>query len=384
MKRTPSIAITLVAVVIATGVLFSVWTYDAWGKQRAARLQAQEYAERLTKFHQYAADPDVDAETVWQEWQRFHRIYPDQQCDSDRQSLRDALKQRYDVERERRADSAFRDLQLLSEKGDLAARIEQSDRFLCDFAGTAHESEVRRSHAACLLRLDERDIESARAYSSAYPLSFSARRESYQRYLERHPDGAFSAEAKAALQNIEADWDKHDFRAVRDYYQSAPGNVKELQTLCRSYLGVHPKGRFGSAAHDLLRWTERLTQPGEYRVVLKSGSFDRKIAAFFSRGPALSVEIEVGGVRYGPSNIVPRSYQPEWDYEFPRRIRWKLGDSVRIFVTDNYYWERRLFEIVSDDKDLLGMLMLCGEVNVGRNSLTFASDFAMPVMPAIE
>jgi hypothetical protein len=384
MKRNPSLAIALLTAMLATGILFAVWTYDAWGKQRAAYLHSQQYAEGLTQLRRHAADPDADVETVWQELQRFHHDFPQQDVDDDWRSFRDTLKQRRDAQRERRAEIAFRELQRLGDKDDLSDRMEQADRFLRDFADTAHEAEVRRVHAACLLRLDERDIEIARAYSTAHPLNFRTRRERYQHYLERHPDGAFAAEANTALRNIHADWDKHDFRTVRDYYQAHPGDVKELQTLCRSYLAVHDKGRFCSAAHDLLRWTERVTQPGEYRVVLKSGSFDRKVAALLSRGPSLSVEIEVNGVRYGPSNIVPRNYQPQWNYEFPRRIRWKLGDSVRILVTDDYYWERRLLDISSDENDPLAMLLLSGEVNVGRNSLTFASDFTMPTMPTIE
>jgi hypothetical protein len=384
MKRNPSLAVAFIATLVATGVLSAVWTYDAWGKQRAAYLHSQQYAERLSQLHRHASDPDADVEAVWQELQRFHCDFPEHRVDDDWRSFRDTLKQRRDAERERRAENAFRELQRFDDTNDLSDRIEQADRFLRDFADTANESEVRHIRAACLLRLDERAIEFARAYSTAHPLNFRTRRERYQNYLERHPDGAFAAEANTALRNIDADWDKHDFRAVRDYYQAHPGDVKELQTLCRSYLAVHAKGRFGSAAHDLLRWTERVTQPGEYRVVLKSGNFDRKVAPLLSRGPALSVEIEVNGVRYGPSNIVPRSYQPEWNYEFPRRIRWKLGDSVRILVTDNYYWERRLLDISSEENDPLAMLLLSGEVNVGRNSLTFASDFAMPAMPAIE
>ncbi len=384
MKRNPSLTIVLLIVLVAACTVFSVWTYDAWGKQRAAQAHAQQFSERLIQLRRHAADPDADAENVWQELQRFHREFPEHDVDGDWRSFRDTLKQRRDAERERRAETAFRELQRLSDKDDLSDRIEQADRYLRDFAETTHEPEVRRIRVACLLRLDERDIESARVYSTAHPLNFSTRRERYQRYLERHPDGAFAPEAKAALETIESEWDKHDFRVVRDYFQERPGDVKEMQTLCRSYLAVHAKGRFSSAAHDLLRWTERVTQPGEYRVVLKGGSFDRKVAAFFSRGPSLSVEIEVNGVRYGPSNFVPRAYQPQWDYEFPRRIRWKLGDSVRILVTDNYYWERRLLDISSDESDPLAIRLLNGEVNVGRNSLTFASDFTMPQMPTIE
>jgi hypothetical protein len=421
----------LAGTVLAVCALFSVWTYDAWGEQRAARFAAdnaddpaavrrnwlsyqtwhptrhwlrptaaraeqrclrdlderihnKEYDERLAELRHRAADPDADAETVWQELQRFHQDFPEHDVDSDWQQFRNTLKARLDAESARRAEVAFGELERAGEKNDLTARIDLADRFLRDFAGTAHESEVRRRRDACLLRLDEHDVESARVYSAAHPLHFQTRRERYQRYLERHPDGAFVREATEALQNLDRDWDKHDFRAVRDHFQEHPGDVKELQLLCRSYLAVHADGRFRDAARDMLRWTERVTQPGEYRVVLKSGSFDRKVAHFFSRGPSLSVEIEVNGVRYGPSNIVARNYQPEWNYEFPRRIRWKLGDRVRIVVTDNYYWDRRVVEISSDENDPLAMRFLSGEANSGKNSLTFASDFAMPVLPKIE
>jgi hypothetical protein len=215
-------------------------------------------------------------------------------------------------------------------------------------------------------------------------LNFHTRRERYQHYLERHPEGAFAKEARDALAAIDADWDKHDFRQVRDHFQEHPGDVKELEKLCRSYLAVHPKGKFRDAAQDLLRWTERVTQPGEYRVVLKNGSFDKKAAAWFSRGPSLWVDIEVNGVRYGPSNIVARNYNPEWNYEFPRRVRWKLGDIVRINVTDNYYWSRAVMRTGNPEGDPLGMLLLSGDVEVGGNRVTFESDFTMPALPKIE
>jgi Double-GTPase 2 len=422
---------TFAGAFMAACLLLTVWTYDVWGEQRASRFAAdfvddpaavrqnwlsyqtwhptrhllrsaaaraererlhelaerihtKEYTERLTELRRRAADPDADPETVWQELQSFHRDFPEHNVDRDWQQFRAALKARRDAEHERRAALAFVEWERADQQGELSTRIEQADRFLRDYAGTVHESEVRRRRAACLLCRDERDIESARAYSAGQPLNFQTRRERYQRYLEHHPDGAFAREANEALKNIDTDWDKHDFRTVRDYFQTRPGDVKELQVLCRCYLAVHPRGQFGSTAHDLLRWTERVTQPGEYRVALKSGGFDKKVAHFFSRGPSLSVEVEVNGVRYGPSNIVSRNYQPEWNYEFPRRIRWKLGDRVRIIVTDNYYWNRCVADISSEENDLLAMRMLGGEVSAGKNSLMFESDFTIPVMPKIE
>jgi GTPase SAR1 family protein len=348
------------------------------------QVRTKQRDERLADLRRRAADPDADPESVWQELQAFHADYPEQDVGDDWQQFRASLKARRDQERERRAQAAFADLERLEPQGNLPLLVEHADRFLRDHAGTSPESEVRRCRAAYLLRLDERDVDEARAYSAANPLNFQTRREHYQHYLERHPEGAFAGEAREALAAIDADWDKHDFRQVRDHFQEHPGDIKELEKLCRSYLAVHPQGRFRASARDVLRWTERVTQPGEYRVVLKSGSFDPKIAAWFSRGPSLSVALEVNGVRYGPSNIVSRNYNPEWNYEFPRRIRWKLGDTVRIFVTDHYYWTRPLLHLGNEDSDVLGMRLLSGAVEVGANRLTFESDFTMPAMPKIE
>ena len=58
----------------------------------------------------------------------------------------------------------------------------------------------------------------ARNYSARQPLNFQTRREAYQRYLDRHPGGASAAEARTAVVTIDADWDRHDFRAVRDHF----------------------------------------------------------------------------------------------------------------------------------------------------------------------
>ena len=118
--------------------------------------------------------------------------------------------------------------------------------------------------------------------------------------------------------------------------------------------------------------------------MLKRGEFEKKIARFFSFGPDLSVEIEVKGVRYGPSTIVKNQYTPEWEYEFPRPIRWKLGDPVKIFVTDHDWKDRVVVTIESEEADQLGMLLLSGEVASGANRVVFESDFGMPVLPRVE
>jgi hypothetical protein len=421
----------LLGVAVAACLVLGVGTYDALGEQAAARfagehgddpaavrerwlafqawhptrhllrsaaaeaererlrdldeqVRVKQRDERLEDLRRRAADPDADPEAVWERFQAFHADYPDLDVGEAWQQFRAGLKARRDEERERRAQGAFADLERLERQSDLPLLVERADRFLRDFAGTSHESDVRRRRADYALRLDERDLDEARTYSAAQPLNFQTRRERYQRYLERHPEGAFAKEAREALANIDADWDRHDFRQVRDHFQGSPGDVKELEKLCRQYLAVHAQGRFRDSAQDVLRWTERMTQPGEYRVVLKSGSFDPQIGAWFSRGPSLSVEIEVNGVRYGPSNIVSRSYTPQWNYEFPRRVRWKLGEPVRIIVTDHYYWKRTVLSTGNEDGEALGMRLLSGDVEVGKNRLTFESDFTVPAMPRIE
>jgi hypothetical protein len=349
-----------------------------------ATIRAQECQRRLADVRRLAADPDADPEEVWQQFQAFRTDYPEHNVADDQEKFRDSLKARRDAERERRARNAFDDLNRAEQRTELAEMVAVADRFLRDHVGTSYESEVRGRRRAYLQRLDEKAIEVARHYSRTNPLNFHTRRQRYQEYLERHPAGAFVAEATEAQEAIERDWDKYDFRAVRDHFQAHPADTRELDARCRSYLAAHPRGRFRDSATELLRWSERVTAVGEYRVKVVSGDFSNGTAAFFSRGPSMSVEFEVNGVRYGPSTIVKRRYDPDWDYEFPMKVRWKLGDSVHIRVTDNYYWKRTVFDVPSDDDDRLALRLLSGTVHSGPNSVTFESDFAMPKLPKIE
>jgi hypothetical protein len=351
----------------------------------AADARRRECAVRLAELRRHGADPDADPEATWQQFLTFRADHPEADIDSDLQRLRDSIKARRDEQLAHKARQAYDELVSAEERySDLPVLLALDDRWLRLYPGTPQEDDVRHRRDACLARLDERDLEAARAYSAREPLNFQTRRERYQHYLDRHPDGAFRAEAKAALNAIDADWDKHDFRAVRDQFLAQPGDVAELVARCRTYLAVHPQGQFKDAAGELLRWSERVTAPNEYKVTLRRGQFENRIARFFSRGPDLSVELEVGGVRYGPSNIVVNRYDPDWNYEFNRPVRWKLGDKVVIRVTDHDWRDRVVVEIASAAGDPLGMRLLAGEAHSGPNRLTFESDFAMPTLPTIE
>src|SRR5262249_33093511 len=204
-----------------------------------------------------------------------------------------------------RAQRAYDELlETEQEKLELLDLAKRADQALAEFTGTPAEASLRKLRDAYLRRIDERDIEAARSYSARSPQNFQTRKERYQVYLDKHPNGAFAKEATAALATIESEWDRRDFRAIRDHYQEKPGDFKQLVALCDRYLSVHPQGQYRSHTRDLLRWVEQVQSPGEYKVTVKSGAFDKKVARFFSRGAKLSVELEVNGVMYGPSNIV--------------------------------------------------------------------------------
>jgi GTPase SAR1 family protein len=348
------------------------------------RVNGQRYAERLAELTRRAADPEADPEAVWNLYRGLREDFPDRPPDADLENLRETARRRRDEARERAARSALADLDHAAGQADLAALIARADRFLREHAGTPAADEVKKRRESYLRRLDENDIQAARDYSAREPRNFHTRRERYQQYLDRHPTGAFAAEAAAAVRDIAAEWDRHDYRAVRDHFRDHPGDLKEVEARGRSYLAAHGQGRFRDAVTGLLRWVERVVEPNDYRVVLKSGQFDKKVAWYFSRGPDLSVEIEVNGVRYGPSNIVKNRYDPDWNYEFPRRVRWKFGDPIRVRVYDHDYYKRLVLDVVSDENDPVAFWMLSGEMTAANNSLTFESDFRLPALPPAE
>jgi hypothetical protein len=264
----------------------------------------------------------------------------------------------------------------------LPALIERSAKLAREHADSSSESEMLRRRSGYLRRLDEHDYEQARDYSTRSPANYFTRRQKYQEYLDHHPDGAFVTASRSALVTVASEWDKADYLAIRDLYVASPAKLDDLKSKSRAYLAAHAEGKFVTPVKGLLQWVDKVSETNEYTISLKSGSFSKKVAHMVSRGASLSVEIEVGGVRYGPSTIVTRSYEPEWDYEFPRKVKWKTGDEVRIIVTDNYFWKRRVGDTTFDDP--FALQKLAGEVEVTHGSLTFASDFIMPSLPKAE
>jgi hypothetical protein len=369
------------------------WAYLAPSSARAERehlrkleldLRGEQFRARLDEVRRAASDPDADVEMVWSLYKAVQADFPDVDFDSPTQTFRELLKQRRDSERERRADRAFQELIAAETREDAPTLVLRAESFVREHAGTRRVVDVEARRTRYLAGVDERDIEAARTYRARQPVNFHLQRDNFLRYLERHPEGKFVSEARQTLAAIEADCDRHDYKALRDLFVTKPGEVKDLEALGRTYLASHPKGYYREPVQEVMRWLERVTSRQGYKVRLKSGSLDKGQVLTLSRGMNPSVEIEVNGVVYGPSSIASRTSEPEWDYEFPRPIRWKLGDKVVIRITDHYFWNRDVGQIASADDDPVGMALLSGTAASGKNTLIFESDFRMPKLPPVE
>lgn len=356
-----------------------------WGYQAVASpyLRGLHREEQRAALVQRIADPDADPEALWQQVRQFKADFPEADLAEELSDRVASRRRDLRLQQEKQAH----DVLLAAERQarDLNQQIELTEGFLRDYPGATQEEQVRGRRDAYLTQQEEHLFDRAVSYSAQHPLNFMTRREHYQTYLDRYPRGRFGSEAVSALERIQDEWDRNDFRAVRDHYLAHAADVPELVTRCRAYLAIHPGGRFADSARELLRWSERITSPHEYRVILQEGQFDRKIAHFFSKGPKLSVDLEVNGIRYGPSPIVLNRYDPDWNYEFPRPVRWKLGDTVHIRVTEHSWKSGVVVEMACADGDPFAMKMLAGDVWSGTNRLTFVCpDFRMPVLPSVE
>src|SRR5262249_36930992 len=122
-----------------------------------------------------------------------------------------------------------------------------------------------------------------------------------------------------------------------------------------------------------------------YTVKVVKGDFSKKLGRWFTRGPDLSVEIVVNGIKHGPTGVIKNNYDPVWDHEFPRGVKWKPGDQVRIIIRDNDFKTiglgRTILNYTSGDDDKLAMRLLSGKFEFDEHAVWFESDFNMPVLP---
>jgi hypothetical protein len=154
-----------------------------------------------------------------------------------------------------------------------------------------------------------------------------------------------------------------------------------LAQYCEQYLNRHDNGAFRKPVQELQAWVGRVRGPRDYWVKAVRGDFAVKIGRWYTKGPDLSVTIEVNGVTHGPSGIVKNNYDPRWDYEFPRGVTWKPGDSVRVIVRDHDFFDRVIIDHTSSGDDPLAMRLLSGKFESDQHAVYFESDFNMPYLP---
>jgi outer membrane protein assembly factor BamD (BamD/ComL family) len=332
-----------------------------------------------------AVTPADEPDKPLAELQAFLREFPDTPHRDEAMALAQALRSQADrkqADLERKiVDDMLRAEELPG--ADLRDHIERAQQFLADHPRSVWRGEVEERLRGYTARLDERDIERARLYSRQHPNNFAARIERYQEYLKAHQAGGrYISEATEAKDRVLREWDTYAYRQAYDHLAAHPDDVAEVARRLRDYLRVHPDGRHARDAQAYLQWWDKVSVPGEYRVTLRRGEVEPDVGKFLGGGgPNLGVVLEVGGVTYGPSPVVPNTHRPIWDYTFARPIRWKLGDPVTIRVIDHDWSDSVVVVLNSRKGDPLAMRNLSGTVRFaqgGRTNLVFASDFTVP------
>jgi hypothetical protein len=319
---------------------------------------------------------------------KFLRDYPDtahrEEAVALAGALADRVAERHSLEDRATIDAIAR-AELLPET-PVRDLIERAEAFLAERPESLYRGEVEEMLGRFLRRLDEADIARARQFAKANPTNFAARREKYLDYLKAHAEGGrFVAEANSALDAIERERDVYLYRQAYDHYAAHRDDVPAIAARLRDYLDANPQGRYADAARVYVRWWEKISEPGEYRVVLRRGSVDPGVGKWFSgAGPDLSVKVWVGGLEYGPSPVVRDTRRPIWDWTFPRKVRWKYGDPVSIRILDNDWSSSGVFTLNTPAGDKLAMRMLSGSVRPskgGQTELVFSSDFREATLP---
>jgi GTPase SAR1 family protein len=268
---------------------------------------------------------------------------------------------------------------------ELRDLIDRARQFLDDHPQSDWRDEVEGKMQGYVKALDDRDIERARQYSRQYPNNFATRIERFQDYLKAHQTGGrYISEATEAKDRILREWDTYAYRQAYDHLTLHPDDVGEVARRLRDYLHEHRDGRYSRDAQAYLDWWDKVEVPGEYTVTLRRGQVESNVGKYLGGGgPDLGVVVEVGGVTYGPSPVVPNTHRPIWDYTFPRPIRWKLGDPVTVRIIDHDWSDSVVFTFNTRKGDPLAIRNLSGTIKAakgGRTSLTFASSFRMPVL----
>jgi hypothetical protein len=265
---------------------------------------------------------------------------------------------------------------------DYRSLMDLAERFLETHPGSPLADDVKDLLARYARLWDEHDFQEVCSFSQSAPQEFAACIARHEAYIERHgAAGGHTRQAELAIRQIRTEWAEHDYRAIYDSWVRYPSDVPTLARRVRRYLDDHPAGRQRAAAEQFLSRFEQAAVPRQYRVTVKSGSFARTIGDALSRGPDLAVELEVAGTRIGRTPIIEDSYEPVWNYEFPQKVRWRLGDTIKIRVIDFDYRNQTVLLVEPSKDDPLAMRFLTGPISAEGHRLVFESDFAVPTLP---
>ena len=353
-------------------------------KAQESQKQEARWREVEAEAASNADEPDAPLLAV----KRFLREFPNSGHRAEADALLGSLRSKVD------SKVAGRERQVLDDLGrsmnlpnaNYPDLIEQARQFLVEHPESRFRPEAERLLDDLVKTLDDRDIEKAREFSRRSPTEFAKRIDRYNDYLKAHAKGGRSiSEAIEAKDKILRAWDKDTYRRAYDHLAAHPDDVGEVARQLRDYLAQHPEGRWVAEARRYLEWWDKVSVPNDYKVTLRRGSFDAKFGSTFGGAPDLSVVVEVAGVTHGPSPVIRNSYQPIWDYTFPRPVRWKLGDPVTLKAIDNGYWSSSTpVTLTSKPGDPLALRMLSGPIKPskgGTTTIVFASDFKVPELP---
>ena len=354
--------------------------------EKAQRLERQEarWSEVRSEAAASADEPDAPLQAV----KRFLREFPDSTHRTEADALLTSLRARVDSRVAGRERQVLDDLVRSSTlpNANVPDLIEQARQFLVEHPESRFRPEADRLLDDLVKTLDDRDIEKARDFSRRSPTDFARRIDRYGDYLKAHAKGGrYISEAIEAKDRVLRAWDTDTYRRAYDHLTAHPNDVAEVARQLRDYLAQHPEGRRVAEAKRYLEWWDKVSSTADYQVTLRRGSFDAKLGSTFGGAPDLGVMVEVAGVAYGPSPVIPNNYQPIWDYTFPRPIRWKLGDPVTVKVIDHGYWSKTTpITLNSKPGDPLALRMLSETIKPtrgGTTTLVFASDFKIPELP---
>lgn len=357
------------------------------GRIEAARNRRR-HDERWRAIRAEANIPGGDPETQLEQLRTFLREFPETQHLDEAVKLAEELRAKTEEVESRRQRALVQAIARAGEApdADMTDLVERCRRFLDAHPESPYRSDVETLMATFSMSLDDREFARAREFSRRYPANFAARIEKYDEYLRnRRTGGRHVTEALRARADAAREWDLHAYRLAYEHAATRPEDPAETARRLRDYVRDHPEGRFVQPAREYLDWFGKISEPAEYRVLVRRGRVETNVAKPLAGGaPDLSVTVEVAGVVHGPTPVIPDSFEPIWDYTFPKPVVWRLGDPVKITITDHDWKDSPVFTLNSPKGDPLAMRLLSNTIRPaggGRTLLVFESDFRIPELP---